>query len=158
MNGSTSPVKCLGSAFRPAGAGIPLLLASLVAFVGLGCGGGSSNVVTGKVTYKNQPVAGSLVFVGPDGKETPEPINPDGTYIFKAPATGEYKIAVKSFLTSVGPGGQGPAVGVPKMSGQGTDLPSTGGVAPPKKYASADNGLKVNVTGGSQTHDIELQP
>jgi hypothetical protein len=157
MKRLTPPVKCLGYAIRPAGAGASLLL-SVLAFTSLGCGGGASNPVTGKVTYKNQPVAGTIVFVGSDGKENPQPLNPaDGSYSFNAPATGEYKIAVKGFSTPIAPG-VGPVGAPPKLTGQAGNLPTSSGVAPPAKYASVDNGLKLNVTGGAQTFDIELQP
>jgi hypothetical protein len=120
----------------------------------VGCGSSVQNEVTGKVTYKGQPVAGNLVFVGSDGKESIELINTqDGSYKFIAPATGEYKIAVKGLTT---PGaGVGPGPGIQK--GPGLEVLKSG-VAPPAKYASPDNGLKINVTGGAQTHNIELQP
>ncbi|MBM3979325.1 MAG: hypothetical protein FJ304_03395 [Planctomycetes bacterium] len=46
---------------RSAGA----VLAALIGFVATGCGA-SADLVTGKVTYNGQPVAGEVVFVGRD--------------------------------------------------------------------------------------------
>jgi len=125
----------------------------------LGCGSqGPKNTVSGKVTLKGDPVAGSVVFIGSDNKEVMTHINPDGTYSVPDPAMGENKVLVKGGAV----GGPAPPVleGTPKDF-KGTMPPTTTtkmGVAPPPKYGSPDNGLSFKVTGGAQKYDIELTP
>jgi len=119
----------------------------------------TKNTVAGKITLKGDPVTGTVVFVGPDGKEASGPINMDGTYIVANPSAGNNKIMVKGMEGPIGgaapPSGGAPPPGVPKI-----DMPSAAkmGVPPPAKYATADNGLTFNVTTGAQKHDIELTP
>jgi len=127
--------------------GLVLALASLV--WAAGCGGSKGkNEVTGKVTLDGQPVVGNVVFVGSDGKEVMALIRPDGTYTIPEPPMGEVKIKVIG-LVGLAPPGQGSAAA--PAAGAGAS-----GVAPPEKYASADNGLTFNVTGGKQTKDLPL--
>src|SRR5262249_10283831 len=56
---------------------LALLLAALVCATG--CGKSARDAVSGKVTFKGQPVAGTVSFLGTNGKEVTAPINPDGT-------------------------------------------------------------------------------
>jgi hypothetical protein len=95
-----------------------------------------------------------VVFVGSDQKEYTSPIGPDGSYKVISVPKGEAQILVRG----TGGSAQPPKVGktdVKSDLGAGT---GGGGVAPPKKYSLPNNGLKVNVAGGDQKHDIELKP
>jgi len=138
-----------------------LLAGVLVAFVAVvGCGpSGPSDVVTGKVSLNGQPVTGTVVFVAADGKTVEGVAGPDGNYMISNPPKGEVSIIVKAMP---GMGGPGPAM--PKdMTGKDAMGKTAGGmgqaVAPPGKYASQNNGLsKFTVTGGKQTHNIDLAP
>jgi len=126
-----------------------LCLVAALSFLVLttGCPGGKKkNEVTGKVTLDGKAVAGTVVFIGSDGKELMTLIRPDGSYTIVDPPAGEVKIKITGPLGIAAPGkDQAPAVG-----GMET------GVPPPAKYASPDNGLKLTVTGGKQTYDIPL--
>jgi len=104
----------------------------LIGIIGCG-GGGSGNVVTGKVTLGDRPVAGTITFSLKD-KTVTAPINPDGTYKIEGVAAGLNQITMKG--------------GVTKDS-----------AAPPKKYATAENGnLKFEVKSGSNIKDFALEP
>jgi hypothetical protein len=133
-----------------------LLLAALL-FVP-GCGSkGPKNYVVGKVTVKGQPATGTIAFIGSDGKEVVSPIGPDGSYMIPDPPLGDAKIAVRGMPGMI----SGPPPNTPKeltkdMPGN-TSAP-TMGVPPPAKYANPTNGLTFKVTGGKQTHDIDLTP
>jgi hypothetical protein len=130
---------------RSAGA----VLAALIGFVAAGCGG-SADLVTGKVTYNGQPVAGEVVFVGRDKKQAACPIADDGTYKIKAPPKGEVVVLVKG--TPKAPSGL-----VTPKGGLKDAPPPPKGVEPPGKYSAEPGGLKFQVTGGEQTYDIELK-
>jgi len=143
------------SFLRRATDGVSLLLLLSVLLWGAGCGPkGPKNSVSGKVTLNGKAVAGQVSFIGPDGKEITSGINPDGTYMIPDPPTGQAKIVVKGM-----PGGGGVAgvQGTKTIEAPGATTAEVG-VPPPLKYAAPDNGLTFNVTGGKQTHNIELTP
>jgi len=132
-----------------------LLLATLVWVVGCGTRG-PKNSVSGKVTLNGKAVGGSVLFVGPDGKDYPTSIDHTGTYTLVDPPSGECKVAVRGTgksampaVESAGVGSMAPPPGVKQIEE---------GVPPPSKYASPENGeLKFTVTGGNQTYDIVLK-
>jgi hypothetical protein len=110
--------------------------------------------VKGKVTLNGQPVSGDVIFISTaaDKKELKTTIALNGDYSIPNPAKGEYQVLVKGM-------GMGTAIGGDKnkMSDPSGGSGSLKGQEPPAKYAKPDNGLpKVNVTGGEQTHNIEL--
>jgi hypothetical protein len=113
-----------------------------------GCGDstkGGNDTISGKVTLKGQAVSGQVVFITPDGKEHMAPIGEGGSYSVPGIPKGQVKITVRAL-----PG----ATTTPKGSG---DLPGMArGVAPPARYAKANNGLSFDSTGGNQAHNIEL--
>lgn len=131
---------------------IPLLLLPVLAVAGCRASR-PSDVVTGKVTWKGKPVAGTVAFAA-GGKEVVAPINPDGTYTIKGSPAGKVRVTVKGF--------PGPIASVrrhkklPPMPGVFSN-PTTG-VPPPARYATPAGALTFEVTGGSQTFDIALNP
>lgn len=141
-------------------------LASLMLAVGLtGCGS-KLNSVTGKVTYKGQPLPnGSVMFIGDNAKGDSSPIEADGTYNIKNAPLGMVKITV----TTGAPGqvsGKGQMVNegpmpdrtkMPGMPGMTEKSLTANFVEIPAKYKDATNsGLTYEVKAGSQTHDIPL--
>ena len=138
---------------------IALLLFGVTLLVGVGCGKkdeGPKNFVAGKVTLNGEPVAGMVVFTGPGNKEVSSPINIDGSYRVADPAVGQNTIVVKSAPgMSMAPAGSPPKDAPPLTGASGS---AKMGVAPPAKYASPGNGLKYDVKGGKETHDIKLEP
>ena len=133
---------------------------ALLLISGTGCGpAGPANSVAGKVTLGGQPVRGTIVFRGADGKEATAPVGPTGgTYAIADPPVGEVTILVKGdALAVLAPPPTLPgAPAAPDM----TNAVKTGSatVPPPAKYADASGGLKYTVKAGRQTHDIELTP
>jgi len=156
------PNRCVSSGPRLGRIPLVLLLAALVVAVGCGGKGTAKNSVSGKVTLSGDPVTGTIVFVGSDGKTVEAPISPDGTYTVDNPPIGSIKIAVKGLS---GPGGMAPptpsgAKDTDKLMGadKGKAASKMGGT-PPAKYAVAESsGLTFTVTSGKQKHDIPLEP
>ncbi len=129
---------------------LPALVFSSLLFLA-GCdssSGGGKNGVSGKVTLDGKAVAGSVIFVGSDGKEVPVLIKTDGTYSVDLPS-GKYKVAVRSLGM--------PTIGTGKVAAAGTSAGDTGAFAP-VKYNAVDNGMSFDHAGGKQTHNIELKP
>ncbi|HZT81080.1 MAG TPA: carboxypeptidase-like regulatory domain-containing protein [Gemmataceae bacterium] len=157
------------------GLGPGLLLALL--FTLIGCGGPSASV-SGKVTYKGQPLnGGTVVFQSTDGKwGGSSAIAEDGTYTIPKVPPGQVKIGVetKSVNPTVPKGGggfmfkKGPAdfkMKPPKDTAMPKDADKTfyGGdtkkyVDIPEKYADPEkSGLTYTVTAGKQIHNIDLK-
>jgi hypothetical protein len=129
-----------------------------------GCG---SPKVSGKVTYKGERLhMGSVEITAANGWVGTSQINEDGTYSIANVPPGTAKIAVDcpSFETpgtSSSPAARKHGVRPPlnpdaaQASSGVTEHPS---VKIPDKYKKAQtSGLTVEVTGGRQTHDIDLQ-
>jgi len=128
---------------------LPVLLGAILGVFGCGSGEGPAptNAVTGKCTFNGNPVNGTVVFVGSDGKEVSTPVSPvNGSYTIVNPPTGDVKVAVRGMAASLPP----PPV---------KDMPAQQslGVAPPAKYADPNNGLTFKVDKGRQTFDIPLK-
>jgi len=141
-----------------------LPLASL--FLVLGCRRGNPNApvsVTGKVSYKGQPVtAGTLVFHTDSNAAYPGTINSDGTYAAHQIPSGPMVVTIET--ESANPGRKMATYGGGKGKGMLGPMPegrtaSSGGayVKIPSKYADKKTSpLKVTLTDGKQTHDFEL--
>jgi hypothetical protein len=151
---------------------------TLVAFLGLfalGCG--STGNVSGKVAYQGKPMPGGAVsFMPTSGKGAyTSRIKPDGSYtVIKVPV-GEVKIVILPPTVGSDPKvrmmAQAVKSGKMKVSSEELDKmppafrqaiedPSAGSQAYPipKKYTDPEKtDLKYTVTGGSQTHDIDLK-
>lgn len=161
-------LKRYGQASKPLGRSFLVLLSGLLT---AGCGD-SHGEVSGKVFYKGQPLTapGTVVkFMDANGGVTSTMVAPDGGYAIPKLPVGQVKIAVvvlplrridlieqkaqeaiKSGKMNLPPeereklSQSHPARGLP--------------IALPPYYADPDkSGLMHTVTGGKQTHDIELK-
>ena len=131
-----------------------------------GCG--SSGSVSGKITYKGEPLGGGkVVFNSTEGKPSASAsIEPDGHYSIDKIAAGAVKITVetKSAQPVKGPPGGMPT---PPPGAFPKDAPSMynpasqpkGKYVPiPENYADPEkSGLTYTVVAGAQPHDIELK-
>lgn len=96
----------------------------------------SSTVVTGKVTYKGEPVStGSVTLVAKSGAVFTGNLNTDGTFSIPAVPTGEVQIAVVGANPGAGtkppPPGRGQKGGGPAGIGRGGSAPKDGEAPPP---------------------------
>lgn len=76
-----------------------ILIFSLTLPMGCGRGKHKTTSLTGKVTYKDQPVSGGSLTLHPvDAKDKPMsiPLGSDGTFQFDAPPLGEMKVTVET--------------------------------------------------------------
>jgi hypothetical protein len=138
--------------------------------------------VSGKVTYKGQPLKGGYVaFINSSGGQTfSAPIQEDGSYQIPKITGGSYKVTVET--ESLKPQGETKGVpfkgvskeGPPKEylppkwklpvnpADYGYKMATPGGqldryVPIPRKYADPEqSGLKFDFRGGNQTYDINL--
>jgi hypothetical protein len=125
----------------------------------------STGTVSGTVSYKGKPVpAGSVLFVPAHGPAVTAVID-DGKYTAEKVAAGPAKIAVTSFSLEA-PAGfvqhMQPPKDAPippearKALEAGAQIKK--GIKVPEDYADPDkSGLTYTVTGGAQTHDIDLK-
>jgi hypothetical protein len=124
-----------------------------------GCGGPYTGEVSGKVTYRGNPLPGGLVtFVHQDGRIGVGEIHEDGTYSVPEAPGGNVKVTVRT----VPPIPAMPAaVKLPGGIGGGkaeTYYPAGKYVPIPKKYAEGEtSGLALTVKRGSQPFDIDLE-
>jgi hypothetical protein len=127
----------------------------------VGCGGGSYHPVTGKATYKGEPMVGAQLFFHPVGDKSPTAIRPgaqvqaDGSYDVMsvgqrgAPA-GEYRITV--FWS-------GPKKEGAKRPGFGGGAEEGGGPNFIKSpYSDPDNSpLTAKIQAGSNSIPVEIK-
>jgi hypothetical protein len=125
----------------------------LGAIVALG-GCGSQAVVTGKITYKKEPLTtGEVSFIASDGKSRSGLISPDGTYkIVDAPLGSVVIVVVAKQLA--GKVEKGDPLSAKPKGGRAAQMKS----AIPEKYNDPKtSGLTYTVTSGRQTRDIDLE-
>jgi hypothetical protein len=152
-----------GRGLRIAAPGLLVLLCLTAA----GCG--SYGSVSGKVTYKGEPLGAGTVLFYSEGQATGNSqIGPDGTYKIDKIAAGPVKIAVET--ASAKPTKRPPGMPTPPpeaMAKDGSSSPlynpqnqSKGKYIPiPEDYGDpSKSGLTMTVTGGAQPHDIDLPP
>jgi hypothetical protein len=130
----------------------------LVLLAALGCGSGSATV-SGKVTYKGEPLpAGSVAIYGANGKVQSGPIGADGTYTISKAPVGDVKMAVVTPNAS-------PVTR--KIKGEVKHPGATDGassspikVVPiPDRYKDPDkSGLNFTLKSGEQTINLDLTP
>ena len=142
-----------------------------------GCGS-KDGTVSGTVYYKGQPIKGGTVYFFPE-KESGSHlalIGTDGTYSISKLPMGPAKISVMVAVPGVPKsvfsqgkfgGGQAAEKGLKgrmteeakkEIEEQAKPSNITGYSAPiPEKYSNPErSGLKIDVTGGNQTHDIKM--
>ncbi len=133
-------------------------LLPLLALAG-GCSGSSetNNSVTGRVTLRDEPVAGAVEFIYPD-KTKGFSIITNGNYTIANLKTGSVKVVVKGGAAKAKQAVAPPPAKGPEMP----VLPGTvgtEGVAAPAVYGDeATTPLTYTVKAGKQTHNIELNP
>jgi hypothetical protein len=120
-----------------------------------GCGK-STGSVSGKVTYKGQPLSsGKVTFLG-ERASAFGLIGPDGTYSIPNAPAGQVTITVENLKVV-----KSMTMDPSKMGGSASDAPpvrpSEPAVEAPIGYADAKTSrLTYEVKSGQQTHDIEL--
>jgi hypothetical protein len=128
-----------------------------------GCGSSSLATVSGKVSYKGQPLKGGVVSIFPEkgGGAQRASIEADGTYKISKVPVGPAKITVDtSSLRPVpqkslpGPYANAPKEALPKdLQGDPEHY-----VPIPDHYADPDkSGLTLDVKSGKNNHDIDLK-
>jgi hypothetical protein len=131
-----------------------------------GCGGGKGEV-SGRVLFKNEPLAsGRVTFLCQTGtKEVFSSEIVKGKYTISGVPVGPVKITVETFPPAPAasvptkiPGGLPPDIkGLPEPGAP--PAPREKFVAIPPRYGNlGQSGLSYTVTQGEQTHDIPLQP
>jgi hypothetical protein len=137
---------------------LALSLSLLLAGLPFGCGSGDEKTpttlpVTGKVTYKGEPVTkGTITFQPDDGRPATGEIQPDGTY----------KLSTFADKDGAVPGHH--KVMIVANTADPTKIPgsSPGYVAPkdlvPKKYGSlSTSGLEKTVSKDTASYDFDLK-
>ncbi len=126
--------------------------AVVAAVVCVGCDGPKTARITGKITYKNQPIHyGQVTFVGPGGATGVGPID-DGTYVIHSAPRGDVKITVQAFP-------RGPHVVNPSdVKDKAVGPPAKGEpvVRIPAEYGDAATTKLTFTVTGEATHDIDL--
>ncbi len=124
-----------------------------------GCGGPFTAPVSGKVTYKGEPLPGGVVtFIHPDGRTGYTTIKEDGSYTIPAAPGGDVKCIVQTIK---------PIPGLPKrlaakLPGGGNKgsepiYPAGKYVPIPEKYGDPQtSGLAYTIHRGSNSIDISL--
>ena len=146
-------------------------LAWLLVLVPLGCSGKGN--LSGKVTYRGQPLKGGLVSFLPEeaGKEVKtSAIHEDGSYSVTGVPAGPVRITVDTKPALPGPtpeqmarrGSRAAAAAAAFAQDPNAESKTGGGkghyVRIPEKYANPDqSGLTYRVKSGSQPFDIDLQ-
>ncbi|OJW22550.1 MAG: hypothetical protein BGO49_00760 [Planctomycetales bacterium 71-10] len=151
-----APRKALAAA-TSAGLGLTLAVATGLA----GCGGEPGLVkVTGKITYKGQPVAKGNVYFTPEkgGRAAESPLDSSGSYRLGTFDTGDGAY-VGPYQVSVVSRGEDKAkpTGKKAKAVMEEDLQGTGDPLIPKKYFSPETSqLKADVPEGGGNFDFEL--
>jgi hypothetical protein len=114
----------------------------------VGCG---SPKLSGKVTYNGEPLHGGLVSItAANGWVGTSRIDEDGNYSIANVPPGSAKIAVDNF--------SGEVKKIPRNIKRPPKSDPPAPVKIPAKYKeAATSGLTCEVTGGRQTHNIDLQ-
>jgi hypothetical protein len=133
--------------------------ALLVLLAALGCGSGSATV-SGKVTYKGEPLpAGSVAIYGANGKVQSVTIGTDGTYTISKAPVGDVKMTVVTPNPS--PGAQQSKGATRKHPGaeDTASSPPLKVVPIPERYTDPDkSGLNFTLKPGEQTINLDLTP
>jgi hypothetical protein len=141
---SGSSLRAIPAARLLGSVGLVLLLTAL--------GGCSRPVVSGTVTYKQNPLTrGEVSFIADDGKSRSGLIGADGNYEIVDPPLGDVKIVVVATTVEGKAGKASPILG-----NQGGAPPVVKSLIPVKYNSPQTSGLTYQVTGGKQTRNIDL--
>jgi hypothetical protein len=155
---------------------IRLRIAVGVVLLFLAAGCSSKGSVTGKVFYKDKPLAGGMVhFSHPEAGILSSPIGADGSYQFTGVPMGEVKIGVTGpppesnrgrdlpknidweKVKATHPPGTSEEVLKKKMGIRSAPPSADATISLPEKYTDLlQSPLTYTVTSGSQVHDIKL--
>jgi hypothetical protein len=145
-----------------------IVTVALVAVLLAGCGpkGKKTGVVTGKITYKGQPVNGAaLLLYTASGGDTPVmtvPVDQEGAFRISDVAPGEYKVVVQGTAGAQ----QAPPASLknlpPDKAAEAREKLKAMSTPPtikfPDKYKDPHKtDLKVTVTDKTESKDLELQ-
>jgi hypothetical protein len=141
------------------------VLVALAALVGCKSGNPNSpSSVSGKVSYKNEPVkGGTITFITKEGISFLRPIGTDGSYNSTDMPVGDYTVVVET--ESLNPdkkvpaygGGRGGAGGGMSPAPQGRESAGGSYVKIPTKYSDKKStSLKATLTKGVNTKDFDL--
>ncbi len=120
---------------------------ALISLALTGCGGPPSGKLSGKVTYKDEPVSGGSVTLVPKTEGNPyayAETGADGSYIAKTDDYGT-KIPVGKYQ-----------VLITAVKDHGTDKPAE--LLLPLKYSSEKSGLEVTIEKGDNVENFDLKP
>jgi hypothetical protein len=133
--------------------GLALVLGLVLALLGMqaGCGGPKRAPVSGRVTYKGNPVkTGRVMFLSTNGVPAAGELDGEGRYKLQA-AVGENTVTVES--RGLGK----PLAKQPPDAGPGYVKTAPGKLLIPERYFSPMNsGLKFTVQGGENTANFDL--
>jgi len=144
------------------------VMIGLLLLAGCGPAGHGGGVVSGTITYKNQPVNGATLLLYPAAGGdiyTPIPVGQDGAFSTADVPPGDYKVVVQPSTGTNGmpPPPEGlPADQAANMKAQYDKMKTTPTIAFPDKYKPAPEGqpqtspLTCTIKGGSQTLKLEL--
>lgn len=129
-------------------AGACLVATCTIFFAGCGNGGAATAEVSGKVTYKGEPLGtGSVLFLNSLGQPASGTIGPGGQYRLRA-TLGSHKVGIESREPSV--------PDTRKTAKPGMGLPGKSLI--PEKFGQTDNsGLTADVKSGSNQLDFDLK-
>jgi hypothetical protein len=134
------------------------LLCVVAILAASGCGRPNTAAVSGKVTYRGQPVPGALILQAADAEAGTAPavyraaIGPDGRYSTCGVPDGAYRAAVAPAPASFAgpmPGSTGMPPGVKATPLTHVDIPA-------RYLWPGTSGLTLEVKGGSMTRDFSL--
>lgn len=144
--------------FRRTRSALCFLLGGAACLAVIGCGAGKGDV-TGKVTFKGEPLKGGYVsFVSEGGGPSfTGTINDDGTYLVPNVQAGKYKVCVdtESLKSSSGQGGPGMPPGA-KGPGGPPGAKGPGGYAPTSYTPTG--GTTDNLAKAAETGKIKAGP
>jgi hypothetical protein len=140
----------------------PLNAVALAGLLGLAAGCGAQGSVTGKVTYKDKPVAnGTIVFLFNDEKGGGKvfTIDKDGNYNATGLPTGAARIAVTPPAVMKMPPAVQARLKKDAHAPQGVNDTEGGSLTDmPKSYQNPEkSGLTCEVKGGSQEHNVTIK-
>ena len=137
-----------------------LAAALLSLLAATGCRRGAS--VSGKVTFKGQPVPGAISFYGPGGRVDSGRIDEEGKYTVAKAPIGDVKVTVAPAELRPAKEGADKGKKVPEHPGSGKAPPppkAGKSVDIPSKYKDPEkSGLTYTLKSGQNQIDIDLKP